>query len=273
MKQIKEFEIMTVILSIWLGLILLGFSIGIEGSGKIEPHMVHINGGTFLMGQHDGETDEEPAHEVLISDFLIGKYEVTVSEYRKFCSATKREMPPEPEWGWKSSHPIINTSWEDAYLYIKWLNQVTQENYRLPTEAEFEYVIRNGGEPGIYPWGNGIPEDENLADETYKAITSNSDIWEEYDDGFAYTAPVGSFKSNKLGVHDINGNVWEWCSDWHEDYSSEKLVNPKGPAVGESKVGRGASYDANPWHCRTASRSFVKPSFRRPGFRLAKDYE
>jgi len=236
-----------------------------------NPEMIQIPGGTFLMGQNDGEGDEKPEHEVIISDFLIGKYEVMVAEYKKFCLATNREMPADPEWGWIDNHPIINTSWNDAMAYIDWINEETKESYRLPTEAEFEYVIRNGGKPGIYPWGSGKPPEENLADEAFSKRTSNSRIWENYDDGFAYTAPVGSFKPNNLGVYDINGNIWEWCSDWYEGYSEKKSIDPKGPNMGRNKVGRGASYDADPWHSRSASRAFVEPSFKRPGFRLAKD--
>lgn len=223
------------------------------------------------MGQNDGEVDEKPEHLVTIKDFYLSKFEITVSEYREFCTATNREMPKEPEWGWIDNRPIINTSWYDANAYIKWLNSQTNETFRLPTEAEFEFVIRNGGEKGIYPWGNGMPKDENLADETYKTKTAKTGIWNNYNDGFAHTAPVGSYGPNKLGVCDINGNIWEWCSDWYQGYSGNKMANPQGPGSGKWKVGRGASYDADPWHTRSASRAFVEPDFKRPGFRLAKD--
>jgi formylglycine-generating enzyme required for sulfatase activity len=235
-----------------------------------NPQMVEIKGGTFIMGQKNGEGDEKPEHLVELKDFLIGKYEVTVAEYKDFCKETQREMPPEPEWGWIADHPIMNTSWNDAIAYINWLNGQTDEHYRLPTEAEFEYVIRNGGEPGIYPWGDGLPENENIADESLKEATSSNRIWNNYQDGFAYTAPVGSFNPNRLGIHDINGNIWEWCSDWYDKFSEVKAINPKGPGSGTYKVGRGGSYDSDPWHSRTASRAFVKPEFRKPGFRLAK---
>lgn len=236
-----------------------------------KPELVSISGGTFMMGQDDGEGDERPAHEVTLSDFQIGKYEVTVAEYKRFCEDTEKEMPTEPEWGWKANHPIINTSWNDAMDYIKWLNLQTNETYRLPTEAEFEYVIRNGGESGVYPWGDDTPQDENLADVSFTQKTKSSRAWKNYNDGFAFTAPVGSFKANKLGVYDINGNIWEWCSDWHEDYTDKKVNNPTGPRSGIHKVGRGGSYNSDPWHSRTASRAFVKPTFKKPGFRLAKD--
>lgn len=271
MKEIFRKNILWIISFLSLGL--FGFlpRLPILENNLTTPEMVKISGGKFIMGQNDGEGDEKPEHVVLIDDFYIGKFEITVSEYKKFCRATNRAMPSEPEWGWIDNNPIINTSWNDAMAYIKWLNFENDESYRLPTEAEFEYVIRNGGESGIYPWGSELPKNENLADLTFKAETSSDRIWKDYNDGFAYTAPVGSFEPNKLGVYDINGNIWEWCSDWYQDYSGKKITDPKGPTSGKWKVGRGASYDADPWHSRSASRAFVEPGFKRPGFRLAKD--
>ena len=258
--------------SIGVIIILVSICLGYTTKDQFHtPNMVFINGGTFVMGQNDGEGDEKPEHLVEINDFYLAKFEITVSEYSAFCKATKREMPKEPEWGWIDNHPIINTSWNDANAYIEWLNAQSKEKYRLPTEAEFEFVIRNGGKQGVYPWGNGTPTNENLADESYKTQTARTGIWKNYNDGFAYTAPVGSYPPNELGVCDINGNIWEWCSDWYEGYSENKMIDPKGAVDGKWKVGRGASFSADPWHSRSASRSFVEPHFKRPGFRLAKD--
>ncbi|WP_165200536.1 formylglycine-generating enzyme family protein [Muriicola soli] len=257
------------------GILLLSFvpMPSLNAQVPTEPIMVKIKGGTYIMGQNDGEGDERPEHLVEIEDFYIAKFEITVSEYREFCLATDRTMPKQPEWGWIDDHPIINTSWNDACDYIQWLNKRTGEDYRLPTEAEFEYVIRNGGEKGVYPWGKALPSNENLADESFRAKTSRSGIWKNYYDGYAFTAPVGSFKPNKLGVCDINGNIWEWCSDWYGEYSDQKSKNPIGATTGKHKVGRGASYGTDPWHSRSASRAYVEPDFKRPGFRLAKDNE
>ena len=128
------------------------------------------------MGQVDGEFDEKPVQEVTLSDFQMGKYEVTVAEYRIFCEATNRNMPKEPEWGWTDKHPIINTNWYDAMAYIEWLNQKIGESYRLPTEAEFEYVIREGGKPGTFPLGNEKPKNENVADQSLKKINPSRTI-------------------------------------------------------------------------------------------------
>lgn len=272
--KMQEQDIIRYIWRLFLsGIFLFGFASISDLNAQVttEPIMVKIKGGTFVMGQNDGEGDERPEHLVEVDDFYIAKFEIKVSEYRKFCLATDRTMPKQPEWGWNDNHPIINTSWNDAHDYVAWLNKRTDEDYRLPTEAEFEYVIRNGGEKGVYPWGNKLPINENLADESYRAKTSKSGIWQNYNDGYAFTSPVGSFEPNKLGVCDINGNIWEWCSDWYAEYSDQKKINPIGATAGKNKVGRGASYDADPWHSRSASRAYVEPNFKRPGFRLAKD--
>lgn len=253
-----------------LSVLILLFSVSLM-SCQNTPDMVAISGGMFVMGANDGEGDEKPEHEVVIDDFFIRKFEVSVAKYTEFCDATGRDMPAAPEWGLIDDHPIINTSWNDAMAYITWLNNETNENYRLPTEAEFEYVARNGGKPGVYPWGDGQPTNENIADLSLTLETGKDGVWSEYIDGYPITAPVGSFAPNKLGVCDINGNVWEWCTNWYAPYPVDKVINPKGPENGTHKVGRGASYNADPWHCRSAGRSWVEPTFSRPGFRLVKD--
>ena len=115
------------------------------------PDMVLITGGEFSMGQADGEGDERPVHKVMLSDFYLGKYEVTVAEHPLFCQDTKREMPPAPKWGWVDNHPIVNTTWYDAQAYVEWLNSKLSKAFRLPTKAEFEYDIGNGGKTGTFP--------------------------------------------------------------------------------------------------------------------------
>ncbi len=236
-----------------------------------KQQMQLIKGGTFMMGESDGEGDERPVHEVTLSDFYIARYEVTVKEYRLFCNQTDREMPAPPKWGWIDKHPIINTTWYDANDYIKWYSEKSGKTYRLPTEAEFEYLIRNGGKPGKYPWKNESLIEENIGDKSFAKASGRSNVWNGYDDGFKYTSPVGSFAPNELGIYDINGNMWEWVSDWYGDYPDQAVTNPQGPESGTHKVGRGASYNADPWHVRTAGRNWVEPGFKGPTFRLAMD--
>lgn len=254
----------------YIFLSLLGALFHFEVSEQQNSELVLIKGGTFSMGQIDAEADERPVHQVTIDDFYMGKYEVTVAEYRKFCEATGHSMPKEPAFGWKENHPVLNTSWNDAMAYIDWLNKSLDDDFRLPTEAEFEYVIRGGAKPGAYPWGKGNPKNENIADEAFKGSKNARTTWTDYVDGYRFTSPVGAMGTNALGVCDINGNVWEWCSDWYGDYSEEAVKNPQGPAEGKWKVGRGASFNADPWHCRSAGRNWVEPTFTGPGFRLAK---
>lgn len=248
------------------------------GSCQVKAQVDHgqmqlVKGGIFMIGQANGEGDERPVHEVTLDDFYLSKYEVTVKAYKQFCEDTRREMPTTPEWGWIDNHPIINTTWYDAQAYIQWHNEKTGKIFRLPTEAEFEYVLRNGGKPGLYPWSNEKVIEENIADESYAQATGRTNIWEGYDDKFIYTSPVGSFAPNELGVFDINGNMWEWVSDWYGAYPEAPVKNPQGPKSGTHKVGRGASYNADPWHTRTAGRNWVKPEFAKPSFRLAMSVE
>ncbi len=236
------------------------------------PDLALIEGGVFIMGTEDGEGDEKPTRRVTISGFYIGKYEVTVAEYRLFAEATNRSMPDEPEWGWINNHPIMNTSWFDAVAYVDWLNDSLKENYRLPTEAEFEYVMREGKSGATYSWTSYNTINENIGDESFRSETTRN-VWDNYDDGNTFTSPVGSYHPNAFGVHDINGNIWEWVSDWYDDYPEEDQIDPTGPENGTHKVGRGASYASDPWHTRIAGRNWVLPEFKKPGFRLAKDIE
>ncbi len=238
--------------------------------GQQTPEMVLIKGGSFVMGSENGEGDEKPIRTVTLREFHLSKYEVTVQEYRKFVESTNGLMPREPDWGWQENHPIINISWNDATAYIQWLNSELDEHFRLPTEAEFEFVMREGKNGSVYSWSSDSLINENIGDESFREQTTRA-VWENYDDGFTFTSPVGSFKPNAFGVYDINGNAWEWVFDWYDHYPDEDEINPTGPSTGTHKVGRGASYASDPWHTRIAGRNWVLPEFEGPGFRLAKD--
>ncbi len=170
------------------------------------------------------------------------------------------------------NHPVVQVSWYDAQEYIKWLNRKTERNYRLPSETEWEYAARGGGkkvkfsgfsgELEIYKYGNFC--DDNC-DFNWKTKNQN--------DGHKYTAPVGSFKPNSIGLHDMSGNVWEWVSDWYGEYSKSPKDNPKGPASGKYKVLRGGSWYGIPKGLRAAYRGWTEPDVRSSanGFRIAQD--
>jgi formylglycine-generating enzyme required for sulfatase activity len=262
--------------------------------------MVFVRGGCFKMGDvfGMGNDDEKPAHEVCVDDFYIGRHEVTLGEFREFMreegeaggvaggncyrhNGEKWLKDPSGKWdnaGYPQgdSHPATCVSWDDAVAYIGWKSVKDGRMYRLPTEAEWEYAARGGGNNYMYSWGNNPPSG-NIADESARQNFASWFVWDGYDDGYVYTAPVGSFKSNILGVHDITGNVWEWVSDWYSDayYENSASDNPLGPASGTSKVLRGGSWFDVPSDLRTTRRSWNTPTRRTfyNGFRLAASAE
>lgn len=269
------------------------------------PEMVFVKGGTFRMGSDDGQDDEKPVHTVTVSDFRMGKYEVTVAEFEKFVSETGYRTEAEKGDGsyiWTGStwekkagvnwrcdaqgnvrrsselnHPVIHVSWNDAVAYCGWLGQTTGNEYRLPTEAEWEYAARSGNKNYKYSWGNFGPEGKrggNIADESAKRVWNCNWNWQGYDDGFAYTSPVGSYDPNELGLYDMTGNVWEWCADWYDSeyYKKSTEHNPTGPSSGTDRVLRGSSWGSIPIDVRCASRNNSQPYNRYSsyGFRFVR---
>ncbi|MFA5394267.1 MAG: formylglycine-generating enzyme family protein [Candidatus Ratteibacteria bacterium] len=217
--------------------------------------MVLIPAGEFTMGspRNEGYADEYPQHKIFLSAYYIDKREVTVAQYRKFCRATKREMPPVPYWGWQNSHPIINVTWDDAVAYAQYYDK------RLPTEAEWEKAAR-AGSTAKYCFGDS---ETNLGNYAWYSANANRQ-----------THPVGTKKPNAFGLYDMHGNVWEWCSDWYDAnyYSNSPTDNPKGPANGQFRVLRGGGC----WlfalaSCRSAVRGWFIPSngSAHSGFRCA----
>ena len=266
--------------------------------------MVLVPGGTFTMGSETGDSDEQPVHKVTISDFYLGKHEVTVADFRAFISATAYKTDAEKggtsrvyengQWtdkagiNWRNdpegktaldNHPVIHVSWNDATAYCKWLSEKTGKTYRLPTEAEWEYAAGNGTKHTKYSWGDSQPSGKkggSVADETgaaaYNWTKTTENIFLGYTDGFKATAPVGSFLPNDIGLYDMSGNVWEWCSDWYGSYSSTAQTNPQGASSGSYRVIRGGSWLNSPQHCRVANRGNGAPDYRggNVGFRLAR---
>ncbi len=258
---------------------------------------VLVKGGCYEMGDTfgDGKKDEKPVHEVCVDGFYIGKYEVTVGEFRRFVNDTGYRADADTgggmyvwignKWekqsgrGWRSpgfsqtdNHPVVGVSWNDAQKYINWLNRKSGKSYRLPTEAEWEYAARSGGKRYKYSWGNGSLSG-NIADEAANR-KFNWTIWEGYDDGYAYTAPVGSYRSNMTGLYDMTGNVWEWCQDIYskDAYRKHQRNNPVYRGSGSNRIDRGGSWGSKPGSLRASFRGSYTPDYRRGtlGFRLAR---
>lgn len=225
------------------------------------PEMVTIPGGRFRMGElgDTGLTYEGPIHEVTVPAFAIGRYEVTFIEWDAchgdgFC----QKSPSDNGWG-RGLHPVINMSWVDAQQFVAWLSQKTGERYRLPSEAEWEFVARAGTETR-FPWGDSqisICDYANTLDIAGHSARPHW-FWSTYCvDGFTFTAPVGSFPPNPWGVHDMQGNVWEWVQDcWHSDYTGAPTDGSAWLEGGDcgKRVNRGGGWGNNPRTVRSAKR-------------------
>ncbi|TGO03475.1 hypothetical protein PN36_05930 [Candidatus Thiomargarita nelsonii] len=218
--------------------------------------MVKIPAGRFRMG----------GNEVSVSAFAMGKYEVTFAEYDKFAEATGREKPDDRGWG-RGNRPVINVSWYDANAYAEWLSEQTGKQYRLPTEAQWEYGARAGTETE-YWWGNTASHEyaNYGADECCSGLAEGKDRWE-------YTAPVGSFAANPFGLYDTAGNVWEWtCSEYESRYSGQEQRCAKKINENNRLSLRGGSWINDTTRVRSAYRNGRRPTYRNGvvGFRLAR---
>lgn len=253
----------------------------------IEPvsgiRFVLIMQDCFGMGDSSGKgyPDENPLHEVCMSNFYLGEHEVTVKQWKKFIDDTKYEGDGESYWKCKGmaqpdfpqedNHPITCVSWKEAAAFAEWVSKKTGKNYRLPTESEWEYVARNKGKKHQYVWGNGDPVG-NIADESIKGKFTDLTIWAGYDDSYVYTSPIKIYPPNKLGIYDMAGNVWEWCGGWYDSnyYNYSPTRNPKGPDGGTAKNLRGGSWYSSPEYFRTVNRAWGEPNMRsaHTGFRL-----
>ena len=244
---------------------------------KYAGEMVSIPGGSFRMGDLSGEgyDDELPVHTVTVPAFRVGKYEVTFSQWDS-CVADRGcggYYPDDEGWG-RGNRPVINVSWDDAQLFINWLNDNTGGKFRLPTEAEWEYAVR-AGSTTKYHFGNSESQlclYANHADDS----TDYSDRNKACSDGVSErTAAVGRYQPNAFGLHDMHGNVWEWVEDcWNDSYlraPSDGRAWTSGDC--DKRVRRGSAWSLKPRNVRSAIRSKSNRSVRGSliGFRLAQD--
>ena len=211
---------------------------------ELADNMAYVQGSTFTMGAtseqgSDAEDDEKPAHSVTLSSYYIGKTEVT----QELWQAVMGNNPSRFKGNRK---PVECVSWDDCQTFISKLNSLTGKKFRLPTEAEWEFAARGG-----------------IKSQGYKYSGSNTlgDVaWYEENSGDT-THDVGTKSPNELGLYDMNGNVWEWCSDWYGDkyYSSSPSNHPTGPSSGAYRVLRGGSWYSIANLCRSSDRGGSTP--------------
>jgi formylglycine-generating enzyme required for sulfatase activity len=222
-----------------------------------------------------GEADEKPLRQIAIGAYYAGRYEVSFDEWAGCVAGGGcRGTPPDAGWG-RGRRPVINVSWNDAQRYAGWLSRETGKRYRLPSEAEFEYMMRAGSR-STYPWGEDGSHAclfANVADR--QAKKQNSD-WSTFpcDDGNALTAPVGSYRANALGLFDVAGNVWEWTMDCYQSYrQASPDGTPFNPPNCSRRVIRGGSWSDAPRNLRSADRTASEPNatLKIVGFRVVRD--
>jgi len=227
----------------------------------IVGDFVFVKGGTFLMGDEVGDLHDgcRPVHEVKVSDFYMAKTPVTQKQWKAI-------MGNNPS-GFKDCDdcPVENVSWNDAQEFIKKINAKTNQTFRLPTEAEWEYAAKGG---------NHV-ETQNFASLRYAGSDNIDDVaWHDKNSG-GKTHPVAQKRPNELGIYDMSGNVWEWCNDWYDEnyYKNSPKENPKGADTGSYRVLRGGSWCNTASYCRAAIRYSNTPGFRGGnfGFRLVRD--
>ena len=210
----------------------------------IKYNMVWVDGGTFRMGatseQGSEISDEKPVHSVTLSGYYIGKTEVTQALWQAV-------MGSNPSYFEGDDLPVEQVSWDDCQEFIRKLNSLTGQNFRLPTEAEWEFACRGGNNSRGYKY-SGSNYIDNVA-------------WYDGNSGDK-THPVATKSPNELGIYDMSGNVWEWCADWYGDYSSGRQTNPKGPYDGSRRVRRGGGWGGYVRICRSSFRYINFPTYR-----------
>jgi len=212
---------------------------------------VWVEGGCFPMGDDQGEERERPAHRVCVSSFWMGRFEVTQGQWQ-------RVMGENPSNFKGLERPVENVSWGDANDFLAQLGQQAGRNYRLPTEAEWEFAARGGNKSQGFPYAGADSLDEVG---WYAENSGGAEI------------PVGRRAPNELGLFDMSGNVWEWCADWYDQayYRWSPQDDPVGPDQGSYRVRRGGSWSSFPERARSTDRGWYDPAsrYKNLGFRVA----
>jgi formylglycine-generating enzyme required for sulfatase activity len=225
----------------------------------MEPRLIVIPEGSFLMGSDSGQDCERPVHRVWIHVFALATTQVTKVEYEFFLRATGSANPP----GWEDPHfsdpqqPVVAVSWFEAVQYCEWLASQTGRPYRLPSEAEWERAARGGTEQKQFSWGDDPPH----------SLPDYATRWQTGPE------PVARYAANAFGLYNMGDNVHEWCSDWYDAnyYATSPDRNPRGPEQGERKSSRGGSWRHHVKVARCSARSSIPPEFQYAdyGFRVA----
>ena len=227
--------------------------------------MIKVQGGTFTMGAtpdhgtEDPWNDEWPTHEVTVSSFSIGQTEVTQELWQAVMGSNPSYFTGD------ANRPVETVSWDECQQFIATLNQLTGVNFRMPTEAEWEYAARGGNMTGGYKYAgsNDINEIAWWDDNACDGVGESSPDYG--------THPVALKKANELGLYDMSGNVWEWCQDWYGPYSEEAQINPTGPETGTEHLHRGGSWINYARNCRVSCRfHWVPDNANYVGLRLVK---
>jgi formylglycine-generating enzyme required for sulfatase activity len=225
-------------------------------TNSIGMKFVWIPPGTFLMGSPKEEKErqlfnaDETQHKVtLTKGFYMGVYAVTQEQYETVMGKNPSHFKGE------KNLPVQTVSWNDCQEFVKKLREKDKKLYRLPTEAEWEYSCRAGTKTPFH-FGETISTDQANYNGDFTYGDGKKGVYREK------TTPVGSFPANAWGLHDMHGNVWEWCEDWHGDYPQKDVVDPQGPEKGQARVLRGGSWADNPRNCRSAHRSGREPGYR-----------
>ena len=251
----------------------------------VSFNMVYVQGGTFQMGaqnenpngaNYDSEAFswEKPVHSVTLSDYYIGETEVTQELWEAVMGTTVEQQRKKAEeyygfecdlYGVGSTYPMYYISWDECQEFIKKLNQLTGKNFSLPTEAQWEYAARGGNKSRGYKYAGS----DTIGEVAWYDVNACDGVGSSSPD--YGTHRVGTKSANELGLYDMSGNVYEWCSDWDGDYSTSSQTNPTGPTTGSLRVLRGGCWIDGAQYCRVAYRHHNNPDYRNDGygFRLA----